>query len=87
MASSHLNNNVSLSGSAAVQLSVLLHHDYLTLLLHLVCVLLHMVEDAPVVLLGDADELVEDDMGTTGELVVQQNIARHHSWVLKQQHR
>lgn len=48
---------MSLAGAASVQLSVLLHHDDLALLLHLVRVLLHVVEDAPVVLLGDADQL------------------------------
>lgn len=70
----------------AVELPVLLNHHYLPLLLHLVHVLLHMVKNPPVVLLGDADELVEDDMGTTGELVVEQNIALHHIRKLKQQH-
>lgn len=83
----NLDDNVSLPGAAPVQLAVLLHHHNLPLLLHLVCVFLHMVEDAPVVLLGDADELVEDDMGKAGELVVEQNTALHHSRVLKQQHR
>lgn len=75
---------MSLSGPAAVKLTVLFHHYNLPLLFHLVCVLLHMVEDAPVVLLGDADELVEDDMWTAGELVVEQHIALHHIRVLKQ---
>lgn len=78
---------MSLPGPAAVKLAVLLHHHNLPLLLHLVRVLLHMVEDAPVVLLGDADKLVEDDMGKASELVVEQNTALHHSRVLKQQHR
>lgn len=78
---------MSLPGPAAVQLSVLLHHHDLPLLLHLVRVLLHMVEDAPVVLLGDAHELVEDDMRKAGELVVEQNTARHHGRVLEQQQR
>lgn len=82
-----LDDNVSLPGPTAVKLSVLLHHHNLPLLLHLVRVLLHMVENAPVVLLGDAYKLVEDDMGKPGELVVEQNTALHHSWVLKQQHR
>lgn len=77
---------MSLPGPAAVQLPVLLHHHDLALLLHLVRVLLHMVEDAPVVLLGDADELVEDDMGKADELVVESNAALHHSRVPEQQH-
>lgn len=83
----NLDDDVSLPGAAAVQLAVLLHHHNLPLLLHLVRVLLHVVEDAPVVLLGDADELVEDDMRTAGELVVEQNIAPDHIRVLEQQHR
>lgn len=87
LSSTNLNDDVSLSGAAAVQLAVLLDHHNLPLLLDLVRVLLHMVEDAPVVLLGDADELVEDDMGTAGELVVEQKIALHHIWILKQQQR
>lgn len=76
---------MSLSGAAAVQLAVLLHHHDLPLLLHLVRVFLHVVEDAPVILLGDADELVEDDMRTAGELVVEQKIALHHVRILKKQ--
>lgn len=83
----HLDDNVSLPGPTAIKLSVLLHHHNLALLLHLVRVFLHMVEDAPVVLLGDADELVEDDMRTAGELVEKKDTAAHHTWVLKQQHR
>lgn len=83
----NLDDNVSLPGPAAVKLAVLLYHHNLPLLLHLVRVLLNMVKDAPVVLLGDADKLVEDDMGKADELVVQQNTALHDSWVLKQQHR
>lgn len=66
---SNLDHDVSFPGPTAVELSVLLHHHNLPLLLHLVRVLLHMVEDTPVVLLSDADELVEDDMRTAGELV------------------
>lgn len=58
----HLDDDVSLPGTAAVEFPVLLHHHNLTLLLHFVGVLLHVVEDAPVVLLGDADKLVEDNM-------------------------
>lgn len=74
---------MSLPGAAAVEFTVLLHHHDLPLLLHLVRVLLHMVEDAPVVLLGDADELVEDDMRKAGEVVVEQNAALHQSRVLE----
>ena len=78
---------MSLPGPTAIKLAVLLHHHNLPLLLHLVCVLLHMVEDATVVLLGDAHKLVDDDMGKASEFVVEQNTALHHDWVLKQQHR
>lgn len=68
---------MSLPGAAAVQLAMFLHHDDLSLLLHLVCVLLHMVEDPPVVLLGDAHKLVHNDMGTADELIVQEPGAPH----------
>lgn len=75
------------SGATAIQLTVLLYHHDLALLLHFVCVLLHVVEDTPVVLLGDAHELVEDDMRKASEVVVQQNAALHHIRVLEPQHR
>lgn len=81
-----LDDNVSLPGPGAVQLAVLLHHHNLPLLLHLVRVLLHMVEDATVVLLGDAHELVEDDMRTASELVEEHDVALDHTRVVKQQH-
>ena len=71
----HLDDDVSLAGAAAVQLAMLLHHDDLALLLHLVSVLLHMVEDAPVVLLGDAHKLVHNHMRTLNELVVEEHTA------------
>lgn len=83
----HLDDDVPFSGPAAVELAVLLHHHYLALLLHLVRVLLHVVENTPVVLLGDAHELAEDDMRKASELVVQQNAALHHIRVLEPQHR
>lgn len=68
----HLDDDVALPGAAAVQLPVLLHHDDLALLLHLVRVLLHMVEDAAVVLLGDAHELVHNNMRKSNEAIVEQ---------------
>ena len=54
---SHLDDDMSFPGSSAVQLPVLLHHDDLTLLLHLLHVLLHLVEDAAVILLCYAHKL------------------------------
>lgn len=83
----NLDDYVSFPGATAVQFAVLLHHYDLPLLFNLVRVLLHMVEDAPVVFLSDADELVEDDMGTADEFVVEQNIALHHVWILGKQRR
>lgn len=53
----HLDDDVSFSGAGAVQLAVFLHHHYLAFLLHLLHVLLHLVEDAAVVLLGYAHKL------------------------------
>lgn len=53
----HLDDDVSLPGAGAVQLTVLLDHDDLALLLHLLHVLLHLVEDAAVVLLRYAHKL------------------------------
>ena len=62
----HLDDDVAFARAAAVQLAVFLHHDDLALLLHLVRVLLHVVEDAPVVLLGHAHKLLPgDNMGET----------------------
>lgn len=78
----HLNDDVALPGAAAVQLSVLLHHDDLALLLHLVCVLLHMVEDAAVVLLCDAHKLVHNNMRKSNELTVEQDVSLHHTRIL-----
>lgn len=78
---------MSFSGATAVELTVLFHHHDLALLLHFVRVLLHMVEDTPVVLLGDAHELVEDDMRKASELVVQPDAAPYHVRVLKPHHR
>lgn len=48
---------MSLPGAGAVQLTVLLDHDDLALLLHLLHVLLHLVEDTAVVLLRYAHKL------------------------------
>lgn len=53
----HLDDNVSLPGAGAVQFTVFLHHDDLPFLLHLLHVLLHLVEDAAVVLLGYTHKL------------------------------
>lgn len=55
----HLDDDVSFAGAGAVQFTVLLHHDDLALLLDLLHVLLHLVEDAAVVLLGYAHKLDE----------------------------
>lgn len=77
----HLDDDVALPGAAAVQLSVLLHHDDLALLLHLVRVLLHMVEDAAVVLLCDAHKLVHNDMRKSNEPIVEQEVSLNQTWI------
>lgn len=53
----HLDYYVSFPGAGAVQFAVFLHHNNLTFLLHLLHVLLHLVEDAAVVLLGYTHKL------------------------------
>lgn len=54
---SHLDDNMSFPGTSAVQFTVLLHHDDLSFFLDLLHVLLHLVEDAAVVLLGYTHKL------------------------------
>lgn len=54
---------MSFSGASAVQFSVLLHHDNFSFFLDLLHVLLHLVEDAAVVLLGYTHKL--DKTGKT----------------------
>lgn len=54
---SHLDDDVSFPGAGAVQFTVLLHHNDLPFLLHLLHVLLYLVEDAAVVLLGYTHKL------------------------------
>lgn len=53
----YLDDNVTFPCSSAVKLSVLLHHHNLPFLFYLLHVLLHLVEDAAIILLGYTDKL------------------------------
>lgn len=53
----HLNYNVPFPGACAVQFTVFFNHNNLPFLFHLLHVLLHLVEDAAVVLLGYTHKL------------------------------
>ena len=54
---SHLDDNVALSCSSPIELSVFLHHDDLSFLFNFLHVLFYLVEDTAVILLGYADKL------------------------------
>lgn len=58
---SRLDNDVSFSGAGAIQLAMFFNHDDFPLLLHLLHVLLHLVQDAAVVLLCYTHKLRKRD--------------------------
>lgn len=53
----YLDDNVPFPGAGAVEFTVFLHHNNFSFLLNLLHVLLHLVEDAAVVLLGYTHKL------------------------------
>lgn len=53
----YLDNNVSLAGACPVEFSVFFYHDDFSFLLHSLCVLLNLIQNAAVVLLGNTHKL------------------------------
>lgn len=57
MTVNYLDDDVPFPGASAVQFTVFFHHDDLSFLLHLLHVLLHLVQNAAIVLLCYTDKL------------------------------